>query len=173
MTLYKFLAHGRRHPLGGVELPPAGEWIEAGDVASDGPEGVRACTAADLAHWLGDELWEVELDGERTILPCSVVAPRGRLVRRVDGWTAAVAQELAEAAAARARGILADRPEEDGPVDADAFLGDTLDDVADGSPTDALVSATAALAGWDEAAQRVERHWQSTWIVDRLGLDAG
>ena len=68
MTVYKFLARPRRHPFSGVELPPPGVWVDRGARASDGPEGMRAYAAADLGHWVDDELWEVELSGEVTAL---------------------------------------------------------------------------------------------------------
>lgn len=146
VTVYKFLAPGRRHPISGVELPPPGAWFAADHPAADGPEGVRAHLAADLASWVDEELWEVELDGERSVLPYSVVAARGRLVRRVEAWTPAVARAVAADAAWRARDAVAARLDAAGHADvaADVRAAGSLADLA----AVAAARSAAAPAGW-------------------------
>ncbi len=51
-----------------------GPWIEAGAV-SPCREGIHACRIGDLAYWLHDELWEIELDGAIHESHHKVVAP--------------------------------------------------------------------------------------------------
>ena len=69
-----------------------------------------ACRVDDLPFWCGDELWEVELDGEVVSAGRKVVAPRGRLVRRIQAWTKAAAQQFGDEAAARARSLSDAKP---------------------------------------------------------------
>jgi hypothetical protein len=79
-----------------------GPWVEAAAVRPC-HEGIHACTAGGLAYWLQDELWEIELDGEILLTHHKVVARRGRLVRRVEGWSGGVADELKSWCAWRSR----------------------------------------------------------------------
>ena len=85
MTAYKFLAAGGIGPFTGFRWP-VGEWVEADgvDLCRD---GIHACRASDLPNWIDDELWEIELDGEVVEQERKLVARRGRLVRRLEGWT--------------------------------------------------------------------------------------
>jgi hypothetical protein len=90
---------GHPWPLSGTTAP--GPWLEAGPAALCG-RGIHACRAADLSWWIHDELWEVELSGEVVEGDHKLAAPRGRLVRRVDGWAGGAARALAETSAWRA-----------------------------------------------------------------------
>jgi hypothetical protein len=83
---YKFLANGRVGPFTGFRWP-VDEWVEAADVETC-RRGVHACRIRDLPFWMNEELWEVELDGELSEHERKIVAPRGRLVRRREEWTA-------------------------------------------------------------------------------------
>ncbi len=100
MLAYKFLDADGRAPFTGVPWAPR-VWVEArgADMCRD---GVHACLPGDLAHWLTDALWEVELDGEVKRSTYKVVASRGRLLRPVAGYEVAV-RELAEVEAWRSR----------------------------------------------------------------------
>src|SRR3954471_19828790 len=98
MRAYKFLDADGRAPFTGVPWTP-GVWVEA-RAAEPCMEGVHACLPADLAHWLTVALWEVELDGEVRSTRRKLVASRGRVVRPVPGYDAAV-RELAEVGAWR------------------------------------------------------------------------
>ncbi len=100
MRAFKFLDADGRAPFTGTTWSP-GTWVEA-VAARPCHEGVHACRPPDLAHWLAAALWEVELDGEVVDTRHKVVATRGRLVRRIDGYAVAV-RELAEEGAWRAR----------------------------------------------------------------------
>lgn len=104
MLAYKFTGPGGRGTFTGFRwpLPQAGEpgaWVRA-ETADVCVAGIHACRAEQLPHWLGPELWVVELSG--TVIESShkLVAPAGRLVSRVEGWPAA-ARGLAEDCAAR------------------------------------------------------------------------
>ena len=100
---YKFLdAHGRS-PYTGTRWPSPGTWVEAASVRQC-HDGVHGCAAADLAWWLAVQLWEIELDGGIVESRHKVVARRGRLVRQVDEYTAAV-RALGELSAWRCRDL--------------------------------------------------------------------
>jgi len=106
MRLYVFLRPGRKASLSDMQWPAPhngapGAWIEAGRGVP--PEAIRAYPTEELLWCLDDELWEVELDGSLHRDGRAVVAKRGRLMRRVETWTSAVASELVEACAFRAR----------------------------------------------------------------------
>jgi hypothetical protein len=118
----KFLREGGVGPFSYFQwpLPSAGEpgaWV----AAEPGDRGIYACDAEHLVYWLAPELWIIELDGEVEVEGTKLVAPRGRLIRRVEAWTreklAAFGQECAlrtrDRAAAAIRGLgegdLADR----------------------------------------------------------------
>jgi hypothetical protein len=87
---YKVLDDGRspftgwRWPLPVGDQP--GEWVDA-----DGPiglctNGVHAASVEQLPHWLGTEIWEIELDGEILDHEAALIASRARLRRRIDAW---------------------------------------------------------------------------------------
>ena len=95
MIAYKFLRAGRTGPFSGAE------WPEVGEVAASGPleacrNGVHACRVDDLAYWLDDELWQVELLGEIVEERLKLLARRGRLVRRIDAWDDGTRRAFAE-----------------------------------------------------------------------------
>jgi hypothetical protein len=93
---------GSRWPLPSGDEP--GPWLEAAAVRPC-HEGVHACTAGDLAYWLDEELWEIELDGGILLTHRKVVARRGRLLRRVEGWSGGVAMGLLNWSAWRTRDL--------------------------------------------------------------------
>jgi len=81
LIAYKFLDEGAVGPFTGFRWP-VGEWVDAGGV-DPCLEGIHACRLRDLPVWIGRELWEIELDGGLVEQERKVVAPRGRLTRRV------------------------------------------------------------------------------------------
>jgi hypothetical protein len=105
---FKFLdARGRAIYSGTTwSLPSShgpGPWMVA-DATIACRAGIHGCRASELAYWLGDELFEIELDGDVTESRHKVVARRGRLVRRVDGYASAV-RELCSVGAWNARDL--------------------------------------------------------------------
>src|SRR5207237_363719 len=80
--------------------PPT--WIEAEGPLAPCVRGIHVCRPEDLEHWIHEELWEVEVDGEQTNgLDCLVVR-RARLARRIDAWSDRGAERFAEASIAHA-----------------------------------------------------------------------
>jgi hypothetical protein len=121
MRAYKVLNEGKSEftgwqwPLPSDEQP--GEWVHA-----DGPiglcvNGIHASTTEQLPHWLGAELWEIELDGEIVRDEAAVVASRGRLLRRIDAWDEPTRRRFAEACLERAREIASGYPAGEGLVE--------------------------------------------------------
>jgi hypothetical protein len=161
MLAYKFLSDGGTGLLSGFRWP-VGEWVSVEGELVPARSGVHACRTGDLARWLDDELWAVELDGELLEAGCFVLARRGRLVARVERWTPAVAAEFARVAVERR----ADLP---GLVD-DAHRWDW------DPPSTAYMAAhalgrEAEARGEDYAAVfDEERRWQGEWLAERLGL---
>ena len=120
MRAYKVLNDGRspftaaRWPLPSGGEP--GEWVEA-----DGPialctNGVHAASTEQLPHWLGMELWEVELGGEIVCDEAALIASRGRLVGEVAAWDEAMRQQYARWCLGRAQEITQHYPPGEGLV---------------------------------------------------------
>jgi hypothetical protein len=92
MIAYKFLRSGARALFAAVDWPvPAANGPTAWQQCAPGPlvpcrNGLHACRVEDLACWISDELWEVELDAEWISAPDALVARRARLVRRIQRW---------------------------------------------------------------------------------------
>lgn len=205
MTAYKFLRSGAVGPFSGFRWPrprgsAAGPWVEAVGAPVRCRRGVHACHVDHLPWWLADELWELELAGEVVAYPHKLAAPRGRLVRRIDGWTTAARREYVHACAWRSR----DRAVEAADAAAAERLAgcatlEALEEAArelagtvpqgrialtmaaDGAQAaiaelpamGAYVAARAARHAGGEAAMDAERRWQAAWLVQRLGLSAG
>jgi hypothetical protein len=145
-------------PFAGVTWPEPGRWLSP-DVHALRPEA--------LAAWLAEELWHVELDDRaEEIVPGVLVAPRGRLLARVEAWGDELAREFSESCAERAlegaSGLAAE------------FAGDAAAaaGTATAGPTAVLVGYMAAHAA--EAKEpgtfAAERRRQSLWLAERLGL---
>ena len=174
MTTYKFLAKGALGPLSGFAWPVPqgglpGAWVEVAGPLAPCARGVHVCRSIDLAHWIHDELWEVEADGDPIDGLDCVVVPRGRLVRRVDAWSEGGGQRFSEACIAHAETASGASPVP--PVR--ELLDDARFMVAHGYL--ALAAFTAAFAvgrsdvdGTREDAYRRERAWQSAWIAGEL-----
>jgi len=171
---YKFLARGARGPITGHPWPAPGGWLEAGGPVSLCRDGVHACQTAQLAYWLHEELWRVELDGERIEGPDCVVAARGRLVARIDAWSEqGGAQRFAAAVRDHAASMIAARPDLQGYVDDSSWH---VGQGAQESPALAALCASMAVAKVApecelETAYRRERAWQSDWIVREMNLE--
>jgi hypothetical protein len=203
VTAYKFLSDGAVGPFSGFRWArPSGSapgpWVEAGAPVRC-RRGVHACRVDHLPWWLADELWEIELAGEVVAYPHKLAAPRGRLVRRVDGWTAAARRDYVHACAWRARdraveaagAAAAERLARSSTLDelettARALAGTdpqariALTMAADGAQAalaelpamGAYVAAHAARRAGGEAAMDAERRRQAAWLEQRLGLSA-
>lgn len=114
MRAYKVLSDGRSE-FTGVPWPlPAGgqpgEWVLANGALGLCTNGIHASTVDQLPQWLGDEIWEAELDGEVLEAEPALVASRARLVRRVDAWDEEARLGFSHDCAQRARQLAARYP---------------------------------------------------------------
>jgi hypothetical protein len=175
MTTYKFLATGAIGPLSGFAWPAplsgggASAWVEVEGPLEPCVRGVHVCRPVDLAHWLHEELWETETEGDSLeALDCLVVR-RARLVRRVEAWSADGAARFADACRAHALAVAAHT--DDTTVHAfieDARLGASEGYFAVAAYCTALAVAKLAPAAEYEEAYRRERAWQGAWIAGEL-----
>ena len=125
---------------------------------------MHACRTGDLSYWLAPALYEIELDGDIAEAGMKVVAPRGRLVRRIDAWNDETREEYSQMCIARAGELAAIRPDLVGPW----------------APPPSASAAGPALMGYiaarmAEAISGVdayvdERARQSAWLAERLDL---
>src|ERR1700761_4910024 len=105
MLAYKVLRDGRseftgwRWPL--PEPGQPGEWVHAAGPIALCVNGIHAASTEQLPHWLGTEIWEIELGGDVVRDEAALVASRARLVSRVDAWDEAMQQRFAEMCADR------------------------------------------------------------------------
>jgi hypothetical protein len=163
VTAYKFLAAGAVAPFTGFRWRP-GEWVE-GDGVDLCRCGVHACRIRDLPLWLDDELWEVELDGTLVEQERKVVAQRGRLTRRIEGWTPDAALDFGRFCARRTRRRVGFLPVLSGYVgDVDRFVADRRIAIA------GFAAARAAELRDGPAGYDAERLAQAEWLSARLGL---
>ena len=169
----KFLAAGGRGPFSGMAWPaPAGgvpgAWIVVDGALAQCERGLHVCRDVDLAYWIHDELWDVEVEGPAVEgLDCLVVA-RARLLRRIDAWTEG-RHRFAQASIEHAASSLSS-------IDSEAFgelLGDAQLMATHGYPALACYTAAVAVgrANGRDAVQgfRAERSWQSGWIAEYVG----
>jgi hypothetical protein len=175
MRAYKFLSRDGTALLTGFRWP-AGEWVEAEGPLGYCHNGIHACRLGDLAHWLGPELWLMELAGETMVAADSLVARRGRLLERFESWSGGVAQEFADGCGRQAMSLAADAPS------TAERAGDSVASAANGSVAGAAYIA-AVVAGEAGSGARAgplyegyflsERTRQALWIQERLGLGDG
>ena len=166
MTAYKFLAEDG---TGGFSRfawpqPTGGSAGRPGSRPRSSPcrSGVHACRVMDLPYWIAPALYEIELDGDERSEPIKVIAPRGRLVRRIRAWNDRTRKEYARRCIARMEAFAADEPRlaDWGPRDTSAspaFLG--------------FVAARLAEELDGTQAYVEERGRQSAWLADLLDLD--
>lgn len=174
MSTYKFLAKGAMGPLSGFKWPApragtAGAWVQPEGPLELCVNGCHVCRAVDLAHWLHDELWETEIDGEQVDGIDCLLVRRARLVRRIDAWHEGGAATFAEACAQHAT-EMADRAPPDPSVAVrgfleDAFLAARTGFVAVSAYSSALAVAKLGAPSDQDDFYRQERAWQSAWIA--------
>jgi hypothetical protein len=174
MSAYKFLARGAVGPLTGFQWPAPrgstpGAWVEVEGSLAQCARGVHVSGPLDLAHWLHDELWEVETDGDQIEGIDCLIVRRARLVRCIGGWNERGSLRFAEACIEHStslttanssdavRGFLEDAREaaRGGYIAVSAFCA-------------ALAISKSAVMGDEEKAYRDERRWQANWIVRDL-----
>jgi hypothetical protein len=174
---YKVLIDGRsrftgwRWPLPDHGAP--GEWV----VASGTPElcvnGIHACTVDQLPQWLGEELWTIELAGEIVPTDAALVASKGRLLARVEAWSAAARTAFGKDCARRAHEAAIEEPS------SSSQLLAVVDQLAAAGRAGPAGYWAAVLAGERAAATRTgpeydaafaqERAAQARWLEANLG----
>lgn len=119
--LYKFLRRGSVASFSGhVWLP--GEWVSVEGKLEACSNGVHVCRPGDLPYWLAEELWEVDVDGERLEDEQKVVVRRARLRARVEGWPSPIAQDFAKDCAWRVRDLVVAELERTGKAEVEALV---------------------------------------------------
>ena len=158
MIAYKFLRDDGSSVFSQFRWPAAGEWVEA--AIDPCRSGIHACRPSDLPYWVGRTLYEVELDGDVVEERTKVIAPRGRLVRRIAVWEDGVRDAYATMCADRvhelARAGQLHAWDDAEPSDGPAVLG-------------FMAAAIAEQRGGVEA-YRAERARQARWLAERLEL---
>jgi hypothetical protein len=174
MLAYKFLRPDRTTQLTGFRWPSE-EWVEAEGPLGWCENGIHACRLDDLPHWLGPELWVMELAGETLAAADSIVARRARLVDRIDAWSGGVAREFADNCAQRASALAARAPSAAGRA-ADAVADAASGWVAGAAYVAAAVAAEVACGTRTGALYQhhflAERSHQARWLQDRLALSS-
>jgi anti-sigma factor RsiW len=186
---YKFLAPDRTAPFAQVRWPgpgaDGGGWIFASAAVGTCRRAVHACRAKDLAYWLGQRLWRVELAGQVTEAATKIVAERGRLLEPVGGWPEVAPAFVADCAERLAE--LCDWARENQDHRATRMLRAYVREMEEDEDTDpASVSYTVAhaagVAGWlpgegmaagargEGTPFDAERRRQGRWLAGRLGL---
>ena len=138
-----------------------GPWVDAG--VDPCRSGIHACRRADLPLWLGRALYEIELEGEVQEEATKVVAPRGRLLRRIDAWDTSTRDEYTRMCADRAHELAraADLADWDAVVEPS---------VPEGPALLGFVAARIAESISGADAYHAERRHQADWLAERLGL---
>jgi hypothetical protein len=165
MKAYKFLAEDGMGVFSRFAWPlpngGSGAWVEA-EVAVC-RSGVHACRLIDLPYWVAPMLYEIELDGPVDRQAIKVVAPRGRLIRRVEEWN----DETRDAYAQMCRERAAELAAEAQPAGLWApRVGITAGPALTGFMAARIAEELGGVDGYVE-----ERMRQSAWLADRLGLD--
>jgi hypothetical protein len=166
MKAYKFLTS---EGLGSFSRFPwplpngtPGAWVDA--EVDPCRAGIHACRHGDLPYWITPTLYEIELAGEVDEQTAKVVAPRGRLVRRIDAWSVRTHEAYGRMCVARAAEL----------AEADPARLDAWKPSADMALEPARVGFIAARIAEElggAIAYLDERRRQSDWLVEHLALD--
>ncbi len=177
MLAYKVLNEGRSDFTGfHWPLPDAGKpgaWVTAEGELALCHNGIHAATIEQLPHWLGMELWEIELAGEIRHEEAALLASSARLTARVPAWDEPMRQRFARWCLERAQELARAYP-------AGAGLADKVSHTIWWGGAAPAGYFTAMLAGearagchagsdYDEAFL-AERRLQSEWLARELAL---
>jgi len=139
-----------------------GEWLEA-DV-DPCRSGVHGCRPRDLPYWIAPALYEIELEGEIVDHMLKIVAPRGRLTRRIDAWNDDTREAYSQMCIVRAAELAAasSRPLPDWAPPPAASAG--------GPALMGFIAARVAEETGGVDAYMAERDRQAAWLTENLGL---
>jgi hypothetical protein len=179
MLAYKVLNHGRsdftgfRWPLPDGEQ--AGAWVSVEGELALCHNGIHAASIEQLPHWLGMELWEIELAGEIRYDEAALLATSARLTARVHAWDEPMRQTFARWCLTRAQELARTYPP-------GAGLADKVSHTIWWGGAAPAGYFTAMLAGEAVAGCHVgadydraflaERRLQSEWLTRELALTA-
>ena len=168
MIAYKFLCADGTSPFMRFrwELPSdePGGWVEGR--AAPCRSGVHACRPGDLPYWAGEALFEIELEGEVVASARKLVAPRGRLLRRLEAWEEEARQAYQAMCGERAHQLAAE-----GGSGLEKW-DENVDPMAAQGPGPAgFVAARIAEEVRGPDAFHVERAVQAAWLAEALGLE--
>lgn len=151
----------------------AGDWVELEGPLEVCRHGLHACRTEDLAFWISEELFEIELAGEPLAYAAGLVAQRARLLRPVANWNPSYAQRFADACVERARDRHAQTPQPS--AAAETFLTEAVRLAADGVHSAAAYAAALACVELAPEAPphdvfNAERAQQGPLLAELLGL---
>jgi hypothetical protein len=177
MHAYKVLRDGRSEFTGWRwPLPQAGQpaaWVHATGPIALCVNGIHASTPEQLPHWLGAELWEIELGGDVLEHEAALVASEGRLLGRVQAWDEPMRRRFAEMCLGRALDLAEGYPAGAGLVTKVEHTLSWAGAAPAGYFTAMLAGQRASGAhagpGYDAAFLR-ERSEQARWLRDQLML---
>jgi hypothetical protein len=165
---YKFLGRGGASVFTGFSWPVPdggpGDWVEA-DVEPC-RSGIHACLPEHLPLWAGSLLYEVELDGEVVEDRTKVIAPRGRLTRRIEAWDEGVADRYVRMCADRAHELA-----QSASPPLEQWEAAIEPSVREGPALLGFMAARIAEELDGPEAYDTERARQTEWLVEQLGLD--
>jgi hypothetical protein len=171
---FKFLAHGARSPMTDFAWIP-GAWVEVEGELAPCARGIHVLRPRDTAHWIHDELWRIEHEGEAIDGIDCVVVRRARLAEPVLAWREGGAVRFARACHDRLRDLLArvgDVPEA-WAIEKHRWAASVHVDKL--NPAMAAYNAAtgfarAPLGATPQERFRAERAWQSAWLERELPL---
>jgi hypothetical protein len=164
MHAYKVLRDGRseftgwRWPLPEADQP--GRWVHTAGPIGLCVNGIHASTVEQLPHWLGSELWEIELGGEILEDEAALVASQGRLLRGVQAWDERMRGRFAEMCLERARELTDGYP-------AGAGLVTKVEHTLSWAGAAPAGYFTALLAGERESGARAGPEYDSAFLRER------
>ena len=167
MKAYKFLTADGVGVFSRFVWPLPGDAGPGAWVASDVDacrSGIHACRPIDLPYWLTPALYEIELDGQLEEQAVKVVAPRGRLIRRVDAWGPETIEAYSRMCISRADDLIAAAPE------LESWRPPSAIALSEPARLGFITARIAEERGGTEAHVAERRH-QSEWLVGLLALD--
>jgi hypothetical protein len=174
MIVFKFLQRGAKGPLTGFVWTPQ-VWVETSGPLAPCRNGAHLLRPHDLAHWMHEELWRAELDGEWIEGADCLIARRARVTERVEGWSGPDGEAFAQACHDRlvARLALATEPSVREHLTNYQWAVNWHIErraIAMAGYVSALGLAQLAKDETTIDAYRRERAWQSEWLVRALRL---
>ena len=148
-----------------------GKWVEVAGPLVACLNGLHVCRLNQLLAWLGPTIWRVEINGERIEEVEKIVARRGRLLSRCEGWTEKSARLFAVACARRA---LEQEQEAGRKPDARSWEALTVATAYAHGRADAkqlLAAGAAARAAARDAARATATAWATAWAAGDAAWD--